>query len=105
MSKERELLKECYFRYDKPNAPIDNLMDRIAELLTQPEQTEQEPPMTARVSYQRGYAAAEHDLKREPLNDAAIMLLGKQNLCLEASAFKPFGFARAIEKEHGIGGE
>jgi hypothetical protein len=41
--------------------------------------------------------------KREPLSDEVIMLLGKQNLCLEANAFKPFGFARAIEKAHAIG--
>jgi hypothetical protein len=29
-----------------------------------------EPPMTGREMYQRGYAAAERDLKREPLSDA-----------------------------------
>ena len=40
--------------------------------------------------------------KREPLSDEVIMLLGKQNLYLEANTFKPFGFARAIEKAHGI---
>jgi len=40
---------------------------------------------------------------RYPLRDDEIMILGKQNLCNEANLFKPFGFARAIEKAHGIG--
>ena len=48
-------------------------------------------------------ARAELDLKREPLSDEEIMILGGQNLCNEANSFKPFGFARAIEKTHGIG--
>lgn len=42
--------------------------------------------------------------KREPLSDDEIILLGVQNLCNEASSFKAFCFARAIEKAHGIGG-
>lgn len=40
---------------------------------------------------------------REPLSDEEVMILGVQNLCNEANSFKPFGFARAIEKAHGIG--
>lgn len=78
--------------------PISDLIDDLSGL-----KKREQPPITQREMYQRGYAAAERDLKRKPLSDAAIMLLGKQNLCLEASAFKPFGFARAIEKAHGIG--
>ena len=49
--------------------------------------------------------STQHPQKREPLSDEKIMILGVQNLCNEANSFKPFGFARAIEKEHGIGGE
>ena len=41
--------------------------------------------------------------KREPLSDEEVMRLGVLNCCNEANSFKPFGFARAIEKEHGIG--
>ena len=56
------------------------------------------PSMTGREMYQRGYAAAERDLKREPLSDEAIceVLLKKEWL----------GFVelvRIIEKMHGIG--
>ncbi len=42
--------------------------------------------------------------KRGPLSDEEVMRLGVLNCCNEANAFKPFGFARAIEKAHGIGG-
>ena len=56
--------------------------------------------MTGREMYQRGYAAAERDLKREPLSDEeinAINLPEKQCTLRE--------FVRFIEKAHGIGGE
>jgi hypothetical protein len=55
--------------------------------------------MTGREMYQRGYAAAERDLKREPLSDEAIceVLLKKE--------WKGFvELVRNIEKMHGIGG-
>jgi hypothetical protein len=58
-----------------------------------------EPPMTAREMYQRGYAKAERDLKREPLSEDAIceVLLKKE--------WKGFvDLVRIIEKMHGIGG-
>jgi hypothetical protein len=57
-----------------------------------------EPPITAREMYQRGYAAAERDLKREPLSDEeinAINLPEKQCTLRE--------LVRLIEKMHGIG--
>ena len=57
-----------------------------------------EPSMTAREMYQRGYAAAERDLKREPLSDEeinAINLPEKQCTLRE--------LVRLIEKAHGIG--
>jgi hypothetical protein len=38
---------------------------KIEKILAQPY-----PPMTGREMYQRGYAQAERDLKREPLSDA-----------------------------------
>ena len=68
--------------------------------------SKQEPltPRQGLEEYKRGYAQAELDLKREPLSDEEIMILGVQNLCNKANSFKPFGFARAIEKAHGIGG-
>jgi hypothetical protein len=61
---------------------------------------EKQLPQTAREMYQRGYAAAERDLKREPLSEDAIceVLLKKEWL----------GFVelvRIIEKMHGITGE
>ena len=37
------------------------------------------------------------------MSDEEVMRLGVLNCCNEANSFKPFGFARAIEKEHGIG--
>ena len=57
-----------------------------------------EPPMTGREMYQRGYAAAERDLKRELLSDEeinAINLPEKQCTLRE--------LVRLIEKAHGIG--
>jgi hypothetical protein len=101
MSKERELLKECYFYIDnKIDVSPKELLIRIEKLLAQPEQepvaTKLEtpqfqsfrvsfedakkleelptgtkiytsPPITQREEYQRGYAQAERDLKREPI--------------------------------------
>jgi hypothetical protein len=58
------------------------------------------PPMTQREMYQRGYAQAERDLKREPLTD--------ENVCeiLLKKEWKGFvQLVRIIEKAHGIGGE
>jgi len=57
-----------------------------------------EPPMTGREMYQRGYAAAKRELKREPLSDEeinAIDLPEKQCTIRE--------LVRIIEKAHGIG--
>jgi|LakMenE01Jun11ns_1017448.scaffolds.fasta_scaffold9686944_3 hypothetical protein len=57
-----------------------------------------EPPMTGREMYQRGYAKAKDDLKREPLSDEeinAIDLPEKQCTLRE--------LVRIIEKAHGIG--
>jgi hypothetical protein len=59
-----------------------------------------EPAQTAREMYQRGYAKAKNDLKREPLSDEeinAIDLPEKQCTLRE--------LVRIIEKAHGIGVE
>ena len=62
-----------------------------------------EPPQTAREMYQRGYAAAERGLKREPLSKLDIFSLIKKSFC--EINISTYGLARAIEKAHGIGGE
>jgi hypothetical protein len=65
MSKERELLEHCRMHLSSIGMFVEHsaLINNIDKLLAQPE-----PPQTAREMYQRGYAAAERDLKREPLN-------------------------------------
>ena len=60
-----------------------------------------EPSITSREMYQRGYAAAERDLKREPLSDATIADLWGEEHSGKTNMIK--NFARAIEKLHGIG--
>jgi len=59
-----------------------------------------EPPITSREMYQRGYAAAERDLKREPLSDEWI----KDNIHLIHQDVSFTDLVRSIEKAHGIGG-
>ena len=127
-TKERELLERWLDDTIFEPEELDSLMEETKELLAQPEQdlevlkkdwvnfgyeagrksalSKQEPltPRQGLEEYKRGYAQAELDLKREPLSDEEIMILGVQNLCNKANSFKPFGFARAIEKAHGIGG-
>jgi hypothetical protein len=58
-----------------------------------------EQPMTGREMYQRGYAAAERDLK--PLSEATIAELWGEEHSGKTDMVK--NFARAIEKMHGIG--
>jgi len=103
MSKERELLKmvitEGQTSYD--------LYEKIKKLLTQPEQAS-----TARhaldsywesESYQRGYAQAELDSKREPLSVSRI----EHYLERQGASFKwDDGFEAGVkwaEQQHGIG--
>lgn len=74
MSKERDLLREII----KSSYFIGyRLLGKVEKLLAEPGQ--------------------------EPLSDEEVMRLGVLNCCNEANSFKPFGFARAIEKAHGIG--
>jgi hypothetical protein len=60
-----------------------------------------EPPMTQREMYQRGYAAAERDLKREPLSDDEIMQTTQGMSEFAAAMFK--AGVRAAERAYGIG--
>jgi hypothetical protein len=58
-----------------------------------------EPAQTAREMYQRGYAKAKDDLKREPLSDDWI----KDNIHLIHQDVSFTDLVRSIEKAHGIG--
>jgi hypothetical protein len=60
-----------------------------------------EPPQTAREMYQRGYAAAERDLKREPLSAEEIKQTTQGMSEFGADMFK--AGVVAAEKAHGIG--
>jgi len=74
--------------------------DNIRPLYTTP--PKDEPPQTAREMYQRGYAAAERDLKRKPLSDT------KCPYPEETSCEYRDGFTDGIlyaEKHHKIGGK
>jgi len=61
MSKEKELLARVLT--SELWSVQEELQFEIRELLAEPE-----PPMTGREMYQRGYAAAERELKRGPLS-------------------------------------
>ncbi len=97
MSKERELLKRVRDTLrELKETHYDLYWDIQAELDLAPQK--REPAQTAREMYQRGYAKAKDDLKREPLSDEeinAIDLPEKQCTIRE--------FVRIIEKTHGIG--
>ena len=89
----KELLKRVRDTLHELEETHYDLYWDIQTALDQPEQ-----PITSREMYQRGYAAAERDLKREPLSDEeinAINLPEKQCTLRE--------LVRLIEKAHGIG--
>jgi len=90
MSKKRELLKKIWEDLDGDRDNYNMLCEAIEELLAKPE-----PQITQREEYQRGYAQAERDLKREPLSVDKILTLSKCHT-------DRLNFARAIENEHGI---
>ena len=109
MSKERELLYRWY-KGAQDQVDFNELYDKTEELLAQPEP---EPDYYLRfdeVHEEHPTIDGDPDVyplhtsppKREPLSDDEIMRLGVLNCCNEANAFKPFSFARAIEKAHGI---
>ena len=106
MSKERELLKkwvnECMWRGSNMI-----LLEETKELLAQPEQE----PTTRHAldsywnqeAYQRGYAQAERDSKREPLSDGEITTNTPKTIPIgERLAFH--AGIRWAEHKHGIGG-
>jgi len=75
------------------------IMSREKELLAQPEGI---TPREGLKEFKKGYAQAEQDLKREPLSDDVIADLWGDKYA--GKTFMVRNFARAIEKEHGIGG-
>jgi hypothetical protein len=105
MSRERELLmKVCKFL----DSDVENnygLVSEIRSLLAQP--NEEKLSMTQRLEeYKKGYARAEQHLKREHLSEGELNSLYYQatsQTLREQDTRLAFGFARAIEKAHGIG--
>jgi hypothetical protein len=92
--------KDCYgeietvFSFDKPYITWHNVTD-VTPVYTAP--PKREPPITSREMYQRGYAAAERDLNREPLSDERLEFL------VDKYHGYPKTLGREIEKAHGIG--
>jgi hypothetical protein len=71
--------KENYEKYSthfklgvNPPSVCTFSMRNLQPLYTAP--SKREPPITSREMYQRGYAAAERDLKREPLSDDEVIV-------------------------------
>ena len=104
MSIERELLKRVIFGDDDGDFFISHrLYKDIETFLAQPEQE----PTTRHAldsywnqeAYQRGYAHAVRDLKREPLSEGAVseFLMGGFSTHL-------MDLVRMVEKAHGITG-
>ena len=108
MSKERELLQRVLDGdADRHWTISSRLYKKIEAVLNQPEQE----PTTRHAldsywnqeAYQRGYAQAELDLKREPLSEDKLDALAEANITDEGIAGYYLGF-RDAEKCHGIGG-
>ena len=87
----------------------DEDKSKYEELLAQPEQSSTTrhalDSYWNQEAYQRGYARAEIDLKREPLSEDKLDALAEANITDEGIAGYYLGF-RDAEKMHGIeGGE
>ena len=106
MSKERELLEKCrmYLSFLGMFVEHSTLINEIDELLTQPEQTEQEP-VEDRIAqwHWLGYEQGKKASKREPLSAETIAKLWGESYSGTTQMVR--NFAIAIEKAHGIGGE
>jgi hypothetical protein len=76
---------------------LESTVRNLVPLYTIPPKCE--PAQTAREMYQRGYAKAKDDLKREPLSDDWI----KDNIHLIHQDVSFTDLVRSIEKAHGIG--
>ncbi len=128
MSKERELLRECYFYIDNKidASPKALLLLRIDELLAQPEQTEQAPKLyiykdifedykyllnafkngADANDYSREIQQAKSDIRKAcnwlyPLPTDVIDALTQKSFYAGTFDFRVF--ARELEKQHGIG--
>jgi hypothetical protein len=87
---------ETVFSFDKPYIRWHNVTD-VTPVYLAPQK--HEPAQTAREMYQRGYAKAKYDLKREPLSDDWI----KDTIHLIHQDVSFTDLVRIIEKAHGIG--
>ena len=74
---------------------LESTVRNLVPLYTIPPKCE--PAQTSREMYQRGYAAAERDLNREPLSDERLEFL------VDKYHGYPKTLGREIEKAHGIG--
>ena len=113
MSKERDALKKAIgiINFTHPNT-WHEFISEVEELLAQPEQSS--TPRHAldsywnQEAYQRGYAQAELDLKREPLSEEESYHEAKRLYEAEDGLWYEDGFVDGLkfaEKMHGIGGE
>jgi hypothetical protein len=99
-SPERELLRAIVLKIDGlEGMGLSTFIAEVKGLLAQPEQ----PTVTQREAYQRGYAQAERDLKREPLSEDEIKQTTKGMSGFGADMFR-LG-VRFAEKHLGITGE
>jgi len=98
MSKERELLERILVSGIFDSNLFEDWEQYIQELLAKPEQQVK----SNRVFYQEGYAQAELDLKREPLNDLDVFTLYEEAEYIGFLAYRK-GIKDA-EKAHGITG-
>ena len=102
MSKERDLLiRACVFIDTHVENNDCGLISDIRSLLSEP--NEEKLTMLQRIEeYKKGYAQAEKRLKREPLSRKEYMKCFTDTY----DSINPItDFVKAIEKEHGIGGE
>ena len=110
MSKERELLKRSVRIIESlgPDDEAYNLIDKITELLAQPEPFMFKNRQLAGslisydAMYKKGYAQAKIDLKPEPLSDEDVRAIVNQ-MPTEVDLDTGIDFCRIIEKAHGIG--
>jgi hypothetical protein len=90
--------KRNYYTYSE-----ENYHELEGEPLYTAAPPKDEPPMTQREAYKRGYAQAELDLKRESLSDEEIRVIINQ-LPTDVDLDTGIEFCKIIEKAHGITG-
>ena len=101
MTEERELLESCLDEFQYQSFPCTELVTRIQELLTQPEQEAVEDRIARwhRLGYEQGKKAS----KREPLTPQQISEGNQSMFNATREAF--VNGIKYAEKMHGIGGE